>query len=279
MELGTHPELWIAGVAGVPVGDYVMSYDDMSPILQAYDRALLGGEPTEVPELMATRNPIVHADKVTAPVLFVIGENDSRCPLRQALAYVDALKARNHPHEVYLFATGPRVVRHRRGRPAAACDPRLLRRSVPGVEPRSRVASGHPQASLRPWGFRPFPGAPRVPTLRAGNGNGARDERVRRRTAGRRHGRRTRTSRSSSRRCAEVMESLELVLDRHPEYRDATDRRADRRARARDHVPRPVGRRRRRGPREPRVPRRDEQRDRPVQGRPAVPPDGLPRQC
>jgi dipeptidyl aminopeptidase/acylaminoacyl peptidase len=106
MELGTHPELWLAGLAGVPVGDYVMSYDDMSPILQAYDRALLGGAPTEVPELMATRNPIVHADKVTAPVLFVIGENDSRCPLRQALAYVDALKARNHPHEVYLFPTG-----------------------------------------------------------------------------------------------------------------------------------------------------------------------------
>ncbi len=106
MELGTHPELWIAGLAGVPVGDYVMSYEDMSPILQAYDRALLGGEPKDVPELMATRNPIVHSHRVTAPVLFVIGESDSRCPLRQAMAYVDALKERNHPHEVYRFATG-----------------------------------------------------------------------------------------------------------------------------------------------------------------------------
>ena len=88
------------------MGDYVLSYEDMSPLLQAYDRALLGGTPEEVPELMADRNPINFADQVTAPVLFLIGENDSRCPLRQAMAYVDRLAARDHPHEVYLFGTG-----------------------------------------------------------------------------------------------------------------------------------------------------------------------------
>jgi dipeptidyl aminopeptidase/acylaminoacyl peptidase len=38
--------------------------------------------------------------------MFVIGENDSRCPYRQAMAYVEKLAARNHPHEVYVFATG-----------------------------------------------------------------------------------------------------------------------------------------------------------------------------
>lgn len=106
MELSKHPDLWKAGIAGVPVGDYEMSYDDMSPDLQAYDRALLGGAPSEVPELMKDRNPIYFADHVTAPVLFVIGENDSRCPIRQAMAFVDKLRARNHPVEVYLFPTG-----------------------------------------------------------------------------------------------------------------------------------------------------------------------------
>jgi dipeptidyl aminopeptidase/acylaminoacyl peptidase len=40
------------------------------------------------------------------PVLFLIGENDSRCPMRQAMLYVDQLAARNHPHEVYVFGTG-----------------------------------------------------------------------------------------------------------------------------------------------------------------------------
>ena len=106
MELGKHPDLWTCGVAGVPVGDYVMSYADMSPELQAYDRALLGGTPDEVPELMADRNPVNFADNVRAPVLFIIGENDSRCPPRQAMAYVDKLVTRGHPHQVYSFGTG-----------------------------------------------------------------------------------------------------------------------------------------------------------------------------
>jgi dienelactone hydrolase len=107
MMLGKHPERgWRCGIAGIPVGDYELSYDDMSPLLQAYDRALLGGRPDEVPELMADRNPINSADQVEAPVLFLIGEHDSRCPLRQAMAYVDRLAARGHPHELYLFSTG-----------------------------------------------------------------------------------------------------------------------------------------------------------------------------
>ena len=55
---------------------------------------------------MRDRNPINFADRVTAPVLFIIGENDSRCPLRQAMAYVDKLAERGHPHEVYRFPTG-----------------------------------------------------------------------------------------------------------------------------------------------------------------------------
>jgi len=106
MELGKHPDLWLCGVAGVPVGDYELGYEDLSPMLQAYDRALLGGTPAEVPDLMRDRNPINHVDKVRAPVLFLIGENDSRCPYRQAMAYVERLAARDHPHELYVFGTG-----------------------------------------------------------------------------------------------------------------------------------------------------------------------------
>jgi dipeptidyl aminopeptidase/acylaminoacyl peptidase len=107
LELGKHPDLWTCGVAGVPVGDYAMGYDELSPLLQAYDRALLGGKtPHEVPELMRDRSPINFAGNVKAPVLFLIGENDSRCPYRQAIVYVARLAARGQPHEVYVFSTG-----------------------------------------------------------------------------------------------------------------------------------------------------------------------------
>jgi dipeptidyl aminopeptidase/acylaminoacyl peptidase len=106
LELGKHPELWLCGVAGVPVGDYEAGYEDLSPLLQAYDRALLGGAPSDMPELMRDRNPINFADDVRAPVFFMIGENDSRCPYRQAMLYVEKLAARDHPHDLYVFPTG-----------------------------------------------------------------------------------------------------------------------------------------------------------------------------
>jgi dipeptidyl aminopeptidase/acylaminoacyl peptidase len=107
LELGKFPDIWLCGMAGVPVGDYEHGYEELSPILQAYDRALLGGhEPADVPELMLDRNASNFADSVRAPVLFVIGRNDSRCPYGQAMRYVEKLAARQHPHEVYVFATG-----------------------------------------------------------------------------------------------------------------------------------------------------------------------------
>jgi pimeloyl-ACP methyl ester carboxylesterase len=106
LELAKHPQMWICGVAGVPVGDYEAGYEDLSPTLQAYDRALLGGAPKDVPDLMRDRSPINFADNVRAPVLFIIGRNDSRCPYRQAMLYVEKLAARHHPHQLYVFPTG-----------------------------------------------------------------------------------------------------------------------------------------------------------------------------
>jgi hypothetical protein len=55
---------------------------------------------------MKERSPIEYVDRVQAPLLLLAGEHDSRCPLPQILNYVERLKARNHPHELYLFGTG-----------------------------------------------------------------------------------------------------------------------------------------------------------------------------
>ncbi|MBI3745159.1 MAG: S9 family peptidase [Chloroflexi bacterium] len=130
---GMHPDRFITGVAGVPVGDYALGYEDLSPLLQAYDRALLGGTPAEVPELMAERSPISYVDNVKAPILFLAGEADSRCPIRQVLAYTDRLAARHHPHELYLFPTGhaPFQIDERIRQTAIVLD--FLARTVPGI--------------------------------------------------------------------------------------------------------------------------------------------------
>jgi len=90
----------------VPVGDYVMAFNEEAPSLQAMDRALFRGTPEEKPDLYRRSNPITYVDNVRVPVMFVIGENDSRCPLGQALAYVDRIDAAGVPHEVYRYTTG-----------------------------------------------------------------------------------------------------------------------------------------------------------------------------
>ena len=131
---GMHPDRFIAGVAGVPVADYISAYADESPLLQAYDRALLGGSPAEVPQLMQERSPIEYVDRVRAPLLITAGENDSRCPLPQILNYVERLKARNHPHQLYLFGTGHSSfdVDERIRQLSVVLD--FLSKTVPGVE-------------------------------------------------------------------------------------------------------------------------------------------------
>jgi dipeptidyl aminopeptidase/acylaminoacyl peptidase len=130
---GMHPERFRVGVAGVPVGDYALGYSDLSPELQAYDRALLGGTPAEVPQLMAERSPISYVDDVRAPILFLAGEADSRCPIKQVLAYTDRLAARDHPHELYLFPTGhaPFQIDERINQTGVVLD--FLARHVPGI--------------------------------------------------------------------------------------------------------------------------------------------------
>ena len=106
LALGLHPDRWAAAAAAVPVADYVTAFRDEAPMLQAFDRTLFGGTPDEVGELYAERSPLTYVDRVRAPVLVIAGDNDSRCPLRQVLNYVEALQARGGEVELYRFDAG-----------------------------------------------------------------------------------------------------------------------------------------------------------------------------
>jgi dipeptidyl aminopeptidase/acylaminoacyl peptidase len=104
--LGTQPGSWAAGVAAVPVADYVAAYEDEMEQLRAFDRSLFGGSPADVPEVFARCSPITYVAQVRAPLLVLAGANDPRCPIRQVQNYLDALVAHGTPHEVYRFDAG-----------------------------------------------------------------------------------------------------------------------------------------------------------------------------
>ncbi|MEY7973730.1 prolyl oligopeptidase family serine peptidase [Saccharomonospora xinjiangensis] len=106
LALGTQPERWAAGVAGVPVADYVAAYADEMEPLRAFDRALFGGAPSDVPEVYEKCSPITYVDAVRAPVLVLAGDNDPRCPIRQIENYLDRLAQRGADYAFYRYDAG-----------------------------------------------------------------------------------------------------------------------------------------------------------------------------
>jgi dipeptidyl aminopeptidase/acylaminoacyl peptidase len=104
--IGTIPEAWSAAVAVVPVADYEAAFEDESPALQEFDRALFGGTPAECGDLYRERSPISHVHRVRVPVLIITGANDTRCPRRQVDNYVEALQRHDVAHTYDVFEAG-----------------------------------------------------------------------------------------------------------------------------------------------------------------------------
>jgi len=104
--LGTQPRRWAAGIAAVPVADYVTAYTDEMGPLRDFDRALFGGSPDQLPDLYRECSPLTYVDEVRAPVLVLAGENDPRCPIRQIDNYLDRLASRGARYEVYRYDAG-----------------------------------------------------------------------------------------------------------------------------------------------------------------------------
>lgn len=104
--LGTQPERWAAGLASVPIGDYIAAFEDEMEPLKRYDAALFGGTPDQVPQVYRERNPITYVDRVRAPVLMLVGRNDPRCPSRSADVYEARLKELGKTFETYRYDAG-----------------------------------------------------------------------------------------------------------------------------------------------------------------------------
>jgi dipeptidyl aminopeptidase/acylaminoacyl peptidase len=103
---GLEPDRFAAVIGVVPVCDLVLCHEDCSPPQQAYDLAIMGGGPAELPERYAERSPITYVDAVRAPILLVAGEHDSACPIRQVRHYVEALRARGGNVEAHVYPAG-----------------------------------------------------------------------------------------------------------------------------------------------------------------------------
>jgi len=92
MALTKFPDLWAAGVAIVPFANWFTEYEHEDPVLQAYDRSMMG-DPVENADLWRDRSPIFFVDRIRAPLLLLAGANDIRCPAEETRQIVEAVRA------------------------------------------------------------------------------------------------------------------------------------------------------------------------------------------
>ncbi len=104
--LGVQPERWAAGVGVVPIGDYIAAFEDEMEPLKRYDAALFGGTPVEAPDSYRRSNPLTYIERVRAPMLLLVGENDPRCPARGVDVYTERLRALGTPYREYRYDAG-----------------------------------------------------------------------------------------------------------------------------------------------------------------------------
>lgn len=104
--LGTHPQLWAGGMAGIAVADWAIAHEDTTETLRGIRALRFGGTPQEVPQRYAASSPITYAERVTAPVLIIQGRHDTRTPPRSVELYEAKMKALGKSIEVHWFEAG-----------------------------------------------------------------------------------------------------------------------------------------------------------------------------
>jgi len=84
--------------------------------LQSWTQWEFGGLPWEVPQKMREHSPLTHATRVRTPTLILHAREDRRCPLPMGRAFYQALRARQVPAQMVIYANeghGIRQPRHR----------------------------------------------------------------------------------------------------------------------------------------------------------------------
>ncbi|HKB70143.1 MAG TPA: alpha/beta fold hydrolase, partial [Thermoanaerobaculia bacterium] len=104
--LGRQPGLWAGGIAGAPIADFTVQYEDARAALRGWTVMLFGGTPTKKPALYRERSPLARAQDIRAPLLIFAGRNDRRAPPRQVELFLEALDAMKKEVTVRWFDAG-----------------------------------------------------------------------------------------------------------------------------------------------------------------------------
>jgi dipeptidyl aminopeptidase/acylaminoacyl peptidase len=98
-----YPELWAAAVDIVGIANFVTFLENTGAYRRAIREAEYGSLARDR-ELLTALSPIHQAERITAPLFVIHGRNDPRVPLEEAEQVVAALRRRNVPVELAVYA-------------------------------------------------------------------------------------------------------------------------------------------------------------------------------
>jgi len=104
--MGTHPELWAAGIAGAPIADWILAGEDQNSVLDAYDLALFGTDRTEGHDARVKASPRTYIERFAAPLLISTPENDTRTPIRPTRLFVEEMRAAGKEVQLEILSGG-----------------------------------------------------------------------------------------------------------------------------------------------------------------------------
>ena len=99
MALTKKPEVFAAGVAYVPITDWLEMYALSDAEYRKFMEELFEGPPEKREQLYRDSSPITYLSQIKAPVLISCGRHDSRCPIQPVEKFVKRLKEMYHPYE------------------------------------------------------------------------------------------------------------------------------------------------------------------------------------
>jgi dipeptidyl aminopeptidase/acylaminoacyl peptidase len=104
--IGKYPELWAGGMAEAPVVGLETLYETTGGAMRSVQISFLGGTPEEQPERYKASSALTYVEQVRAPVLILLGRNDTRSPARPIELYEQKMKEQGKEIEVVWFDAG-----------------------------------------------------------------------------------------------------------------------------------------------------------------------------
>jgi dipeptidyl aminopeptidase/acylaminoacyl peptidase len=103
MAIGKTPDIWAAAVEQYGIIDWYTMLQHEDPMLQQYEKTLLGDPEKDRPKYEAS-SPIKYIRDEKAPLLVLQGENDIRVPKEEAEQVVEILKKEGRTVDAHYYA-------------------------------------------------------------------------------------------------------------------------------------------------------------------------------